>query len=1276
MTGAVDDNIRDDELRAELTDSQWHQCVVAWRETNRIGWGLSLREIAERKGFVPRAANRPGELIPKFPDVPGFEIEAEIARGAMGVVYRAKQASLGRTLALKLLDERMAQSKQFVRRFMREARLAARLDHPNIVRVFLAGESQGICYLAMEYVEGRSLADILLEDAPIGEERAVGIIKEVASALEHAHARGVLHRDIKPSNILIDKEGHAKLTDLGLAKEIVGIDDLQREGHTVGTPAYMSPELCRGREDVDARTDIYSLGATLYHMLTGTPPFTGVGRRKILEKAAAGAFEHVRDRNPEVSPGAAAIVHKMLARNPASRYQSADKLLDAIKAWERGEPIEPVSPALPEIVEPSKTHLKGRKSIFVVVTIVLVALFLVFYLFRESPVDILDRAQELATAGDLEGALQAYDRLVSKFPDSNEAVAAAALADVWRMDREAELRLKEADGLYDSGDFEDAMAVINRLKEDYGESSLIADAERLSNRIKEDGYRHYLTEFENAIEQEDWPVAETAAESALKFKPDSEEAAEAAATAKYQMLMAAGRKSLTDERLEEALDFFRQALAIKETEEAGTMAARVESEIGAIGIAREIIDEIEAADPMGWEVDDSKINELTDAREQLRNAAENPEDFGIEWTHTRPTMLYILEAIDDEHAYDDLIRLAKSDTEYPELKGEPEPRYAIESLGRIGVKSLPTLVKMLEGEDIDRATWSAGALSRLGGPAVVPLYQVALSDDERLSNAAVDALRMIGPPAAGRLALLLTHPREEIAEGARNGLLALGPLALDGIMEITGDLDRAGLDAVIRTVAAMGKGAVPDLLKIYSNRPGLPRHVSERAISYLDDQERGPALLEGTRDEDVAVRNAALDFLARLGAGRMMPYLLQEVIEAGELPSSHESIINRWGEAGENELRGAFLSRADATRRAAEIALSDMKGKGVPILGVIAADTSRERNDRMRALDILADAGVVAVSELLNVAAADETAVSDRAVRMILGFEDEAYPYLLEARDHRNASIRLQAARLLWRARGSYALPDLTRMLRDSSERVRLTVLGYFAEEADERYIDNIAPLLRDRSYDVRSAAVNALIVTDSAKAVEVILSAIAQRPPIDLEELKTKIAGMGARAMPALREAFHDRDYPARAHVLEMIGAIGGGEATDLLIVALDDTYLEVRMTAARELGKLGARRAVSSLVRRLRMELRGDVREAIVWALGEIGDPDYFTSVRYIIDRMNRDTTLIVKLAAVEALGKIWSRDAILALQDAASNHDHSTVRRAAREELRRRGHTFRLY
>ncbi len=183
MAGPETDDIRDDELRANLTDSQWKQCVTAWRETNRIGWGLSLREIAEKKGFIPAEKKDNGDAK-KLPEIPGFEIEKEIARGAMGTVYRARQISLGRTLALKILNRRLAESRQYVRRFMQEARLAARLDHPNIVRVFLADEAPGICYLAMEYVDGRPLSAILQKGRRIGEERAFALISEIASALE------------------------------------------------------------------------------------------------------------------------------------------------------------------------------------------------------------------------------------------------------------------------------------------------------------------------------------------------------------------------------------------------------------------------------------------------------------------------------------------------------------------------------------------------------------------------------------------------------------------------------------------------------------------------------------------------------------------------------------------------------------------------------------------------------------------------------------------------------------------------------------------------------------------------------------------------------------------------------------------------------------------------------------------------------------------------------------------------------------------------------------
>jgi serine/threonine protein kinase len=258
-----------------------------------------------------------------------YQIVGEIGRGGMAVIYKAWQPSLGRYVALKVLSPFLQKDKDFIARFHREARAAAKLNHPNIVNILDAGEAEGINYIAMEYIDGESLRDILARGR-LDATTAASIVAQIASALDYAHSQGVVHRDIKPSNILIDRRGRVVLTDFGIARA-VGFSRLTQTGALVGTPEYMSPEQAEGLE-IDHRTDIYSLGVVLYNMLTGRVPFEGTTPQAVL-------YGHVHKRptppsqlNPRISRDVEAVVLRALAKNKARRYQRAGELASALQA--------------------------------------------------------------------------------------------------------------------------------------------------------------------------------------------------------------------------------------------------------------------------------------------------------------------------------------------------------------------------------------------------------------------------------------------------------------------------------------------------------------------------------------------------------------------------------------------------------------------------------------------------------------------------------------------------------------------------------------------------------------------------------------------------------------------------------------------------------------------------------------------------------------------------------------------------------------------------------
>lgn len=270
----------------------------------------------------------------------GFEVLDLIGQGGMGSVYLARQISMDRLVALKILSPKLAKDKKYLERFFREARMSAMLNNVHIVQGIDVGEAEGFYYFAMEYVEGPTLSEILRERGRLSERDALRVVLQVATALEHAHDRGLVHRDIKPSNIIFStKDKVVKLADLGLAKRYVErTADLTQTGHLVGTPYYMAPEVARGDSEADIRSDIYSLGATFYHMVTGKPPFEGNTPAEILVKHINEPLTPPDQVNLLLSTGTCEVIEKMMAKNPADRYQTPRDVVMDVRRLLAGRP--------------------------------------------------------------------------------------------------------------------------------------------------------------------------------------------------------------------------------------------------------------------------------------------------------------------------------------------------------------------------------------------------------------------------------------------------------------------------------------------------------------------------------------------------------------------------------------------------------------------------------------------------------------------------------------------------------------------------------------------------------------------------------------------------------------------------------------------------------------------------------------------------------------------------------------------------------------------------
>ncbi len=259
----------------------------------------------------------------------GYELVDEIARGGMGTIYRARHVSLGSQVAVKVLKRDLASRPDTVKRFIREGKLIARLDHPGIIKVFDVGRQGDFYYIIMELVEGRNLQQVVDQDGPLPIRKALDIARQVALALHHAHRNGVIHRDVKPSNLILSKDGTVYVTDFGIARLLDQDTALTRAGSLIGTPSHMSPEQCRG-SGVDERSDIYSLGATLYTLVSGRPPFKSKSTARLVIQLLHDNPPPIETLVERLEPEVARCIKRMMAKHPAARYQTANEVADAI----------------------------------------------------------------------------------------------------------------------------------------------------------------------------------------------------------------------------------------------------------------------------------------------------------------------------------------------------------------------------------------------------------------------------------------------------------------------------------------------------------------------------------------------------------------------------------------------------------------------------------------------------------------------------------------------------------------------------------------------------------------------------------------------------------------------------------------------------------------------------------------------------------------------------------------------------------------------------------
>jgi len=330
-----------------ITSQEVLDCLQEQKKLAKGNVRLPLGEIMLRKNLLRKEQFRKvfqaqGQRIARIGD---YQILAKIGEGGMGSVYKAKQLSMDRFIALKILSKKCAEDEDFVKRFIREAQTAGQLNHANLVAAIDVGTAGNVYYFAMEYVEGMNLKAIIRErQKPFTEKNAIFIVTLVAKALEYACKFEIIHRDVKPENILIAPGNVVKLTDMGLAKytgqRAKGDSEITEKNILIGTPSYMAPEQIDGSSIPDLRSDIYSLGATLYFLIAGRPPFVAPSAPGILAAHLTETPLPVNQRNNRLSKAITAIVDRMLQKRPEMRYQSYDKLIEDLERAADDKPIE------------------------------------------------------------------------------------------------------------------------------------------------------------------------------------------------------------------------------------------------------------------------------------------------------------------------------------------------------------------------------------------------------------------------------------------------------------------------------------------------------------------------------------------------------------------------------------------------------------------------------------------------------------------------------------------------------------------------------------------------------------------------------------------------------------------------------------------------------------------------------------------------------------------------------------------------------------------------
>lgn len=334
-----------------VTQKELSECTSLLQDAEGNATGHTLGDVLVNHQFVTR--RQLDRLQTDFDTrkstqrIQGYRIIRKLGAGAMATVFLAQQESLDRPVAIKVLPKKFSENEDFLERFYKEGRAAAKLNDANIVQAYDVGQSGEYHYFVMEYVDGDTVYEQIVEKKQLSEQEALPIIRQVAQALQHAHKVGFIHRDIKPKNIMIANNGDVKLADLGLARAVDDAEAAEAEaGRAYGTPYYISPEQIRGKKEITPAADIYGLGATLYHMVTGKVPFSGKNPSDVMHRHLKEDLVPPDHLNSSLSAGFSQVIEMMMAKDVSQRYQNASDLIEDLDAVVSGRSPQYAQPTL------------------------------------------------------------------------------------------------------------------------------------------------------------------------------------------------------------------------------------------------------------------------------------------------------------------------------------------------------------------------------------------------------------------------------------------------------------------------------------------------------------------------------------------------------------------------------------------------------------------------------------------------------------------------------------------------------------------------------------------------------------------------------------------------------------------------------------------------------------------------------------------------------------------------------------------------------------------